>query len=218
MTVKAVVVAAGDVHAADRLQLADADLVVAADAGGDILDRLGVVPSVLVGDMDSIDPKVAERFAAAGSRVERSPHEKDETDTELAVSAALAGRADEVVVLGALGGLRPDHAMANLLLLADSALRRAAVRIVAGNVTVRAVHGGDCLDLRGGAGSVVSLIPVGGGAEGVVTQGLRYPLNGESLPLGRARGVSNEVVGPGASVTLSHGTLLVFEITEGSAR
>ena len=170
---KAVVVAAGEPHTSDVRHLTDADLVVAADGGANWLAARDVVPSMLVGDMDSVDPTVAEQFRSAGTRLERSPTDKDETDTELAVAAALDAGADDLVVLAALGGLRLDHELANVLLLADRGLRPAQVRLVAGDAQVRAVHAGERLTLAARVGDVVSLLPIGGPVAGVVTDGLR---------------------------------------------
>jgi thiamine pyrophosphokinase len=67
------------------------------------------------------------------------------------------------------------------------------------------------MSLLGAVGDLVSLLPVGGEAEGVRTNGLRFPLDGESLRLGPSRGLSNVVVDPPASVSLERGTLLVVE-------
>jgi len=215
---KAVVVAGGEADARDARHLTDADLIVAADSGANWLAARNVVPAMLVGDMDSVDPAVAERFASAGARVHPSPSDKDETDTELAVAAAVAAGADDLVVLAALGGLRLDHELANILLLADDSVRSAALRLVTGDVQVRAVHAGERLTLAARVGDVVSLLPVGGPADGVVTEGLRYPLSGESLSVGRARGVSNVVVKEPAAVTIERGVLLVVEIAMGGDR
>jgi thiamine pyrophosphokinase len=85
------------------------------------------------------------------------------------------------------------------------------LRVVHGGTVVRAVHGGGGLSLLGAIGDLVSLLPIGGGAEGVRTVGLRFPLGGESLALGPSRGLSNVVVDHPASVSLERGTLLVVE-------
>ena len=209
---KAVVVAAGEEHAGDLRHLADADLIIAADGGANWLAARDVIPSLLVGDMDSVDPEVVDRFESSGTRIQRSPTDKDETDTELAVHAALDAGADDLVVLSALGGLRLDHALSNLLLLADESLWAGRMRLMAGSTQVHAVRGGERLQLAGHVGDVVSLLPVGGVAHGVVTEGLRYPLRGESLQMGRARGVSNVVVAEPAAVTIDRGVLIVVEI------
>jgi thiamine pyrophosphokinase len=209
--VKAVVVADGEPDARDADQLADADLIVAADGGARWLDAMGVRPHLLIGDLDSVDPDLIVRLAAEGVSVERHPVDKDASDAELALDRAAASGADEVVVLGALGGERVDHELANLLLLADPSWQVRNLRVVRGGTIVRGVHGGERLRLLGAIGDLVSLLPIGGEAEGVRTAGLRFPLSGESLRLGPSRGLSNQVVDQPASVSLERGTLLVVE-------
>ena len=208
---KVVVVASGELAESDGTWLDDADLVIAADGGAGSLDRLGRAPDVLVGDLDSIDHGLLARLAAAGTTVEHHPVDKEASDTELAMEMALGAGAAAVVLLGAVGGERLDHELANLLLLADPSLAGRDVRAVRGATQVRAVVGGGQLDLDGSAGDLVTLLAVGGDASGVTTAGLRWTLDAATLPLGRSRGLSNEVVGRPASVRLTHGTLLVIE-------
>jgi thiamine pyrophosphokinase len=64
--------------------------------------------------------------------------------------------------------------------------------------------------LAGQPGTTVSLLPIGGDVAGVTTDGLVYPLDDEPLLLGSARGVSNVMARPGASVTVRRGLLLVI--------
>lgn len=208
---QAVIVAGGDPDPSDMSWLADADLLVAADSGACWLDELGITPDLLVGDFDSIDGPLLERLASAGVPIERHASDKDESDAELALARAVASGAETIVILGALSGKRLDHELANLLLLADPAWARRDLRIVRGTTVVRALHGGASLELTGTPGDVVTLLPVSGDAQGVTTDGLRYPLADEELRFGRSRGLSNVVERAGASVWLESGTLLVVE-------
>lgn len=208
---KVVVVASGELDANDKRWLAAGDLVVAADGGADSLERLGRRPALLVGDLDSTDPAVVERLAAAGTRVEGHPVDKEASDTDLALGAAIAAGATEIVLLGATGGDRLDHELANVLLLADPSLAGRDVRLIRGANTVRALRGGERLDLDGALGDLVTLLPIGGDATGVTTDGLRWPLAGATLRMGSSLGVSNEVASAPASVRLDQGLLLVVE-------
>ena len=207
---KAVVVASGDLVPGDLGHLDGAGVVVAADGGATALERAGIRFDRLVGDLDSADPALVERLARIGTAVTRHPADKDASDTELAVAAALDAGATEVVLLGALGGDRLDHELANVLLLADPALGP-PLRIARGATTARAVRDGGRLELEVGPGSLVTLLPIGGEVAGITTGGLRWPLDGATLPMGRSRGLSNEVLEAGASVRVERGTLLVVE-------
>jgi thiamine pyrophosphokinase len=206
-----VVVASGALAPGDETWLDGADLVIAADGGANALDRLGRRPDWLVGDLDSAGAALVARLEAAGTRIDRHPVDKEASDTELALRSAVAEGADRVDLLGATGGSRLDHELANLLLLADPAFAGVEVRAVAGATTVRALRGGQEVGLHGVAGDLVTLLPIGGDALGVTTSGLRWPLSAARLALGGSRGLSNVVDAAGASVRLTDGVLLVVE-------
>ncbi|MFN2417302.1 MAG: thiamine diphosphokinase [Candidatus Limnocylindria bacterium] len=208
---KVAVVASGELEASDAVWLDDADLVIAADGGAGSLDRLGRLPDLVIGDLDSVDGLLLRRLEASGTRVESHPADKEASDTELAVEAAFDAGGSAVVVLGAMGGDRLDHEVANLLLLADSSLAGSDLRAVRGGTAVRALHAGGRLVLDGAVGDLVTLLPVGGDASGVTTVGLRWALDAATLRIGRSRGLSNEILQAPASVQISLGTLLVIE-------
>ncbi len=213
---KAIVVAAGDLDPSDATLIESAELLVAVDRGAVWLAARSLRPDLLVGDLDSVPEDVVSRLATAGVEIDRRAVDKDASDTELAIERAVDAGATRITLLGALGGRRLDHELANLLLLADPRWRVAGVdlRIVRDGTTVRALHGGDSLALEGATGETITLLPIGGPAHGVRTIGLRFPLAGESLEIGRSRGLSNQIVATPASVSLAGGTLIVIE-TEG---
>jgi thiamine pyrophosphokinase len=216
--VRAIVVAGGSCDPSDADLLTDADLVVAADGGARWLVTLPRMPDLLVGDLDSTPPVLVAELEAAGVPIERHPVDKDASDLELALAAAAKRGATEITVLGALHGERLDHELANLLALADPTwpAQEIAVGLVRGGTTVAALHGPGERELAGQPGDVVSLLPIGGDADGVTTRDLRYPLDGERLAFGLARGISNVVDGPRPSVRLGSGTLLIIEISGAS--
>jgi thiamine pyrophosphokinase len=148
--------------------------------------------------------------------LERSPQDKDESDTELAIRAALRLGQQGVVILGALGG-RIDHALANIGLLAMPELtgREAAILDARSRTVLISAPGPDGAAverrLPGPPGDLISLLPLGPGVEGVTTRGLAYPLSDEPLPVGRARGLSNIRSAADAAVVVRRGLLLVVE-------
>jgi thiamine pyrophosphokinase len=200
----------------------DVDLVVAADAGALLAAPLGLHLDLLVGDFDSLGADALARLAADGVSVERSPVDKDASDTELALLAAARRGATDLLVLGAFGG-RLDHGLANLWILAHPALAGRTVTLLDDRTRARLLTAADPavpgaragFDLGERAGDLVTLLPLDGPATGVSTSGLRWPLAGATLPAGSSRGLSNEVAPAGGRprVELVGGRLLVIETT-----
>jgi thiamine pyrophosphokinase len=218
-----VVVADGDVPPRSALDAswpgwADGiDAVVAADGGLDRAGAVGLRPTVLVGDLDSLDPVRVRDVETAGLPVRRSPTDKDESDTELALLEAVRLGARRISGLGAFGGPRLDHALANVWLLAHPALAGVGVVLLDAGSRVRATAAPGpegpavTLALPGPVGAIVTLLPFGGDVTGVTTSGLRYPLSDEPLRTGPARGLSNIRTATDAAVTVRSGRLLVVE-------
>jgi thiamine pyrophosphokinase len=190
----------------DWRQSGEAVQVVAADGGSHHAEALGLRPDVVIGDLDSLDEAARDALSADGARFETVPARKDETDLELALLYAVEQGAGEIVALGVLGG-RLDMTLANILLLTHPGLDAARIEIWTGWQTAWIVRPpGDTVS--GQRGDTLSLIPLGGDAVGVTTRGLEYPLKGERLRFGPARGVSNVLAAPDARVDLGAGMLL----------
>lgn len=187
-----------------------ADLVVAADGGAPRLLDLGISPHYLVGDLDSLPPEMVDRLIASGCRVQRHPTAKDATDTELAIVLALEQGASDIDLVGATGGVRLDHSVANVLLLAADWPAGVRLRLVEAAATALVVRAGQSVDVQGTIGDIVALLPLAGPARGITTGGLHYALAGEDLAFGRARGVSNVLTTPTASISVAEGMLLVI--------
>ena len=193
------------------------ELVIAADGGARLAASLGVSIDRWVGDADSIDPADLDRLRAAGVTVTLAPRDKDASDTELAILEALAAGATDVTIVGALGGSRLDHALANIGLLSLPTLGAASARLLDPTARVSLIRAPDPsgaavrTELWGRPGDVVSLLTLGNDVEGVTTEDLEYPLRDEPLPAGPARGLSNVRLRDRAVVTVRRGHLLVVE-------
>ena len=187
--------------------LTRADMVLAADNGAVTALRYGHVPAIVVGDFDSLTIPRSE-LEAKGCTLISAAVEKNETDTELAVQTAIEQGASEITLLGATGGARFDHTVANILLLAG--VETVPLRIVDGPMICWLLRGPGSTTITGQKDDLLSLFPLTTDATGIRTTGLYYPLHGETLFFGRPRGVSNALTGERAEVTLEHGTLLVI--------
>ncbi len=205
-----VVVAGGEPVASELVAVVpDHARVIAADAGIVLAQSLGWTVDVAVGDFDSVPAGVIDALEQTSTEIRRFPTDKDATDLELALDAALelAGTATQrrqVLVLGLEGG-RPDHALANLLVA--SAERFAALDIELVLARGRAWVVRDRLTGDLAPGQLLSVIPVHGPAT-VSVAGVRWPLELATLASGTTRGVSNEAVGGAVSITVHAGTTL----------
>ena len=189
--------------------LALPDIVIAADGGSSLAARLHLIPNLIVGDLDSSEPAVVADFEAQGVEIRRYDHHtKSETDTELALFAALEWEPSEIVLLGALGG-RLDHSLANIFLLTNPMLGSIKVRIVDGPEEIFLAQPQSWTKIHGEVGDTVSLLPIGETASGVRLEGLEYPLDNEPLVQGFARGISNRLTRPSGRVWVGSGLLLV---------
>jgi thiamine pyrophosphokinase len=181
--------------------------VVAADSGLDHASRLGLHVTIAVGDFDSVSAEGLEQASASGTRIERHPPEKDATDLELALDVAAAMEPQRILVLAGRGG-RLDHELATLLLLGAEQYAATRVDAVVGDTRVHVIRGERVLEGR--RGELITLVALHGAAVGVTTEGLAYPLRGETLDAGSSRGVSNAFVDETAAVRVERGVLLAI--------
>lgn len=179
--------------------------VIAADGGMRHARALGLTPELWVGDFDSSSADLFDDWPG----VERQPYpaQKAATDGEIAVTAALERGARRVVLLGALGGERSDHALqhfAQALHLREQGLdvllssgEEEAMPLLPGTLTA---------DLPSGAlFSIVGFT----GLKGLDIEGARYPLADFTLPFGSSRTISNVALGP-ITLTLKSGRGLLL--------
>ena len=187
----------------------DVSLVVAADGGARHATPLGLPLHQVVGDFDSLSAADADELEAAGVTIARFPTNKDATDTELALLAALDAGATDIALLCTWGG-RSDHAVGTLALLAHPRCGAAAVVILDEQTRTQLVHSGAAITLRGEVGRIISITPWGGDATVSVT-GVRWTLDSALLVAGSTRGISNVATATESIITVHDGAVLVSE-------
>jgi thiamine pyrophosphokinase len=186
-------------------EITDEAYLIAADSGLDTALSWGYDVDLVVGDLDSVS---AEALAASSAPIERHSPDKDATDLDLALEAALRLDPDRIVVIGGQGG-RFDHLLGTVLLLTSDRWAGVDLEWVAGGGRVRVVRAG--VTLHGAPGALLTLLAVGGPATGVTTSGLHWDLTDATLQPGSTRGVSNVFIGPVANVRLTAGLLLAIQ-------
>lgn len=198
---RAVVIGNGDIKNYEYIKskIHSGDFIICADGGCNHLSRLGIEADVVIGDFDS-----AECDNIKAIKIEY-PTRKDYTDGELAVEYAVKHGFDNIVLI-AMTGTRLDHTMSDIFLLAKC---RSGVLIDDNNETYLLRDG---LEITGRKGQTVSVVPVCGDAEGLVTDGLEYPLNDETIKFGASRGISNVMLSNECKITIKKGMALVIKV------
>ena len=204
-----VILANGEPPGADEVRawLRPGDELICADGGARTALQLGIHPSIVIGDFDSLTGADLAQLEGAGVLLIRHPREKDETDLELALICAAAQMPTEIVILGAHGG-RTDHMLANIMLLALPQLSSINVCIASRSERLWLLQPNQIHTVVGATSDTVSLLPLGGDVLGIDTNGLQYPLRNEPLRFGPARGVSNVMLGATAGIRFTSGRLL----------
>lgn len=189
-----------------------ADRIIAADGGANHCARLGIVPTMLIGDLDSVEADILQKLQTQGIDIRRHPPEKDATDLELALDLALDGEATTVWLFGALGG-RWDMSFASILLCAQEKYRTLHITLAGPDCLMHILHPGKAFTVHTSPGRKVSLLPLKNDVHGLTLKGFQYPLRDATLRFGSTRGVSNVFSGPVGTVVFQKGLLLCVCLT-----
>jgi thiamine pyrophosphokinase len=211
MKEKAVVICGGEIRdylwLRERISALDPCRIICADVGARHCLRIDIDPEVVIGDMDSLEPALADSLARRGTRISGYPPEKDETDTQLALQYALSLEPEEIRIFGALGG-RIDHTLANMSILKIALDRGVPARLVDEWCEIRMTK--DACVLEGEEGQTVSLFPFSSAVTGITLRGFAYPLDDNVMEIGRPYGISNILTGNRGVISLADGILLVI--------
>ncbi|MBC7283621.1 thiamine diphosphokinase [Hoeflea sp.] len=177
---------------------------IAADGGIAHADALGLTPELWVGDFDSTSPDLTDRFSATARLP--FPAEKNFTDGELAIEQAIERGAERLVLVGAFGGERTDHALSHLLQAITLAERGLDVILTSGIEEAAPLLPGS-LELDLPPGSLFSVIGFTA-LTGLNLKNVKYPLDQADIGFGASRTISNVAEGL-VSASLKTGRALV---------
>ncbi len=209
---RAVVIANGDIGDVEfcRRQIQEGDYIICADGGLRHALAMGVCPHLVMGDGDSLSAGLRREMEGLHLELQRFPKiDQEESDLEMALNHAVSLEPGEIIVYGALGGPRADHGFINMLLLSIPFNRGIPSRIIDGRQEIQLMERE--LKITGGRGDWLSLFALTAEVSGVTTEGLQYPLSGETLYFASSRGLSNRFTGTTARVTSASGRLLVIK-------
>lgn len=195
------------------------DYCIAADSGLVMADKLGLTVDLLLGDYDSVDKKIFEKYNG-NTKTITYPCEKDYTDTHLALKKAIEkikklqdtskdSTEDEIAIIGATG-TRYDHAFTNIFVLDESL--EAGIRCAIYDKNNKIYLADKSFEIRKDKqfGDYLSFAPMTPEA-GLSLSGVKYPLDRYTLRQGESICQSNEITEMIAKVEIFTGKLVVFE-------
>ena len=182
------------------------DICIAADSGYHNAQKLGERVDILIGDFDSIGGVPRDKV----EDIRQVPAEKDMTDTQIALEIAVSKGAEQVIIIGGLGG-RLDHTLANLGILQDMFDRHIHGYATDGQNRVHFIRSTSTLIARS-TYTYISLLPADEVVKGVTMEGGKYPLKNKRLERRNAGfSTSNQITGNVVFISVKKGGLYIIE-------
>lgn len=180
--------------------LQSANSIICCDGAAKVLLDHGKNPSLIIGDLDSIDAELKARFSDRLVEVA----EQETNDLTKAIEWAVSNGIRQAVILGADGN-RIDHTIANAALIAEHS-DRIELMMVTNDGFLFPVTGSATFPGQSGQQvSIFSLSP----ATSYSSKGLKYPLNQTVLST-LWSGSLNEMKGEYFSLEFDSGLALVY--------
>lgn len=188
-----------------------ADCIICADGGAKHLQKISLLPDILIGDFDSIGNALLEYYTEQKVHIIRYPKNKDFTDTELAIQVALEKGAKQISFFAVMGN-RLDHSLSSLYLLKPLIEKNIFAKI--SNDTSEVFLTKDMIEIEKGDYTILSLLALSEKVTGIQTEGLAYPLKGETLLQGSSLGISNVFTQKKAGISIQSGLLIIIKTKE----
>lgn len=205
----ALIIANGDDVDKTSFENMNIDYVICADGGLEKAEKLQVFPDLILGDFDSVHGDVLEKYKKS-SEIMKYPAEKDFTDMELSIEIAVKKGFRDIVLVGATGGPRLDHSLANMMLL-EKYYKIGINIIIVDNYNKIQIISDNCnMLLENKRETFVSLIPLTEEINGLTLEGFKYPLDRVVVKRGSTLCVSNEIISDKGRIILERGTALLF--------
>lgn len=207
---KALIIASGRIDDYDLLNslVQENSFILCADGGLNHLMKIGLIPNLVLGDLDSISDDGIEYIKSKNIKVEKYPTMKDETDTHLAVNYLISKNYKEITIIGGIG-TRMDHTLANIFLLRK--LNKIGIKgcIINGNNIIHLID--NSIKLLRKDNYYTSIIPISQDGIQVSVSGFLYPLMNEHIEFGSTRGISNILTSSFGNIILLKGEALIIE-------
>lgn len=202
------IISAGDVNLPLlKEKKAEYDFFIAADLGYEKAKNAAIVPTLLIGDFDSLDQPTDNNTDS--TQILQYPIEKDYSDTHLALEEGIRLGYTNFHIYGALGGDRFSHSIANLQTLCTMKSKGASVTLMGERERVYLLNN-ETLVLTPPIGSIFSVFSLSDTAAGITITGAKYPLENATLTNAMPLGLSNHSIGDTLTISVKEGYLLVI--------
>lgn len=191
-------------------------VIIVADRGLIVADKLNIKPSIIVGDFDSVDNDILLKYKKGGEFYSdkiifhKFKSEKDLTDTHIAINYAIDQNPEKVLIFGATG-TRLDHTIANINILNLFLEKNIKAQIIDNNNKIYLINRYTVIKKDKLYGNYISLLPLTTNVLNVTLRGFKYNLTNRKLTIGDSIGISNEILQEEAYIQLSDGILIVIE-------
>jgi thiamine pyrophosphokinase len=186
---------------------ASSSMVIAADRGAEYCLKAGILPDMVVGDMDSLPVRIQDELVSNKIEIRKFDCRKDMTDTQIAVDMAVEKGADEIEIIAGIGS-RFDHSLANVYLLYRALRQGVNAKIISGIHEIFLIEK-QCV-IKNETGSIISFLPLGHSANGITLKGFEYEINNTDMDMSFPIGISNIVRTDSAEVIVSGGMLIAI--------
>lgn len=185
-------------------------LITAVDNGLKALDETRIMPTHIIGDFDTADYKLVEKYKRMSNiKVLQFPKEKALTDTQAAVMHVISSDCNEVYILGALGGARPDHSISNIYLLIHFIKAGIKAYLLDETSCIFLINKDIILNKKDFNRKYISLLPLTWQVKGITLKGMKYPLDNAVITIGDSIGISNEMIEDTVQIHLDEGILII---------
>lgn len=206
---RAAIISSGSIsdYESCKEKLKQADKIICADGGTRHAYNMGIMPDVIIGDLDSSADRYISYYDNLKVPIIKYSWDKDKTDTHICLEFALE-TCDEVWLMGATG-TRLDHTLANISILRIAVDKGKTACIIDANNEIYVIK--DKIRLEGKSGDILSLLPLTTKVEGITLRGTYYPLQDAEMELGNPYGVSNKFEEDSIELTIKSGYLAVIK-------
>jgi thiamine pyrophosphokinase len=187
--------------------LEEIEIILCADGGASNAKKIGVIPTHIIGDLDSTTKELIDFFKSKKTKIIQDKNQ-DKTDMELAIELAESLKPDEIIILGAIG-YRIDHTLANILCL-NKINKNINARIIDDRNIIELID--NSKDILGKKDEIISIIPLTDVID-LSYKGMKWLISNKNTKLGWF-GISNKLTEIKAKISLKKGKILIIRVRD----